>query len=161
MARFIHALGLPHVGERTAQRLAANFDLDGLLQADEKALEAISDIGSETATAITETLHTPAMQQLIADLQQAGVSPRRETQTTERVLQGISFVITGTLSESRDAVKRRLEALGARVTSAVSSKTDYLVAGENAGSKLSKAESLGVSVLNENALAELINERQG
>lgn len=160
LARFIHALGLPHVGERTAQRLAANFDLDGLLRADKTALEAISDIGSETATAITETLHTPAMQQLIADLQKAGVSPIRETQTTERVLQGVSFVITGTLSEPREAVKSRLEALGARVTSAVSSKTDYLVAGENAGSKLSKAESLGVSVLDENALAELINERQ-
>lgn len=161
LARFIHALGLPHVGERTAQRLADNFDLEGLLQADEAALEAISDIGAETAAAITETLHAPAMRHLVDDLQAAGVSPTKEEHTSERVLQGLSFVITGTLSEPRDAVKSRLEALGARVTSAVSSKTDYLVAGENAGSKLSKAESLGVNVLDENALAELINERQG
>jgi DNA ligase (NAD+) len=161
LARFIHALGLPHVGERTAQRLADNFELDGLLQADETALAAISDIGSETARAIIETLHTPALQQLMTQLRDVGVAPIRATQTTERVLQGVSFVITGTLAEPRDTVKNRLEALGARVTSAVSSKTDYLVAGENAGSKLTKAQSLGVAVLAETALAALIKERQG
>jgi DNA ligase (NAD+) len=163
LARLINALGLPHVGERTATRLASHFgNIDAFLNATEEALEAVPEIGTETAKAVCRTLQQPRMQQLLNDLRDAGVQPPQERTSggQARVLQGLSFVITGTLSESRDAVKDRLEALGARVTSSVSKKTDYLVAGENAGSKLDKAQSLGVNVLDEPALAALVADKQ-
>ncbi|MEM7735048.1 MAG: NAD-dependent DNA ligase LigA [Deinococcota bacterium] len=163
LARLINALGLSHVGERTAVRLASYFiSLDKFMTASEEMLEAVPEIGSETAKAIRRTLEQPRMQQLLTNLRDAGVQPPQEdiSDGQVRVLQGLSFVITGTLSESRDVVKDRLESLGARVTSSVSKKTDYLVAGENAGSKLDKAQSLGVIVLDESALATLIADKQ-
>ena len=159
LPRFIFALGLPHVGERTAQLLAGAFPSVGALtDASKDDLEALHDVGATTAEAIYDALHGEAMRALLSDLKARGVSPRGAT-AGERgdALRGLSFVLTGSLSEPRDAVKRRLEALGARVGSSVSGRTSYLIAGAEPGSKLIKAEKLGVSVLDEAGLEALVS----
>ena len=161
LPRFIFALGLPHVGERTAQLLAGAFpSVEALLEASKEDLEALHDVGATTAEAIHDALQGEAMRALLADLKTRGVNPRGAN-AGERgdALRGLSFVLTGSLSEPRDAVKRRLEALGARVGSSVSGRTSYLVAGAEPGSKLIKAEKLGVTVLDEAGLEALVRER--
>lgn len=163
LARFIFALGLPHVGARTAQVLARAFpNLEALLTASQEDLEALHDVGEITARAIHSTLHQPDTVQLIHDLQALGVAPVSENtaENSSDALKGMTFVLTGTLSRSRDAIKKELENLGARVSSSVSKKTSYLVAGDKAGSKLDKAESLGVTVLDEAGLQELLEQEQ-
>jgi DNA ligase (NAD+) len=157
LSRLLVALGLPHVGRRTATILERAFpSLDKLQAASSEDLEAIHDIGETTATAIYEALHNPFMEQLIDDLQARGIDPKAEQVVMGDALKGKTFVLTGTLSEPRDAVKARLESLGAKVGSSVSKKTDYVVAGEAAGSKLQKAEELGVTVLTEEGLGQLL-----
>jgi DNA ligase (NAD+) len=159
LSRLLVALGLPHVGRRTATILERAFpSLEKLQAANANDFEGIQDIGETTANAIYEALHTPFMENLIAELKQRGIDPQAEQVVISDALKGKSFVLTGTLSESRDAVKARLESLGAKVGSSVSKKTDYVVAGEAAGSKLQKAEELGVTVLNEEGLAKLLAE---
>ncbi len=156
--RFIFGLGLPHVGARTAQLLARAFpSIDKLLAATPEDLSALHDIGETTAHAVYEALHQDAMQEVISGLRSRGVNPQVSTQEVNGdALKGQSFVLTGSLSEPRDRVKARLEALGARVSSSVSKKTSYLVAGEDPGSKLDKAQSLGVPVLDEAGLTALL-----
>ncbi len=157
LSRLLVALGLPHVGRRTATILERAFpSLEKLQAASAEDFEAIYDIGETTATAIYDALHTPFTEQLIADLKARGIDPQAEQVVTGDALKGKSFVITGTLSESREAVKARLESLGAKVGSSVSKKTDYIVAGESAGSKLQKAEELGLKVLNEEGLKQFL-----
>ncbi len=159
LSRLLVALGLPHVGRRTATILERAFpSLDKLQAATVEDFEAIHDIGETTATAIYTALHTSFTEQLIADLKARGIDPQAEQTVIGDALKGKSFVLTGTLTESRDAVKARLESLGAKVGSSVSKKTDYVVAGEAAGSKLQKAEELGVKVLNEEELRQLLQE---
>ena len=144
LSRLLVALGLPHVGRRTATILERAFPSLGELQNAKVAdFEAIHDIGETTANAIYNALHTPFTEKLIADLQARGIDPKAEQVVVSDALKGKTFVLTGTLTESRDAVKARLESLGAKVGSSVSKKTDYVVAGESAGSKLQKAEELG------------------
>jgi DNA ligase (NAD+) len=160
LSRLLIALGLPHVGARTAALLARHFpSLAALSQASVEALVALPDIGETTAQAIYQALHQPEMQALIAELRARGVDPVAENAQRSAALAGLTFVLTGALSEPRDAVQARLEALGARVASSVSKKTDYLVVGDNAGSKLAKAEALGIPVLSEAQLAGLIAEK--
>lgn len=155
--RFIFALGLPHIGRRTATLLADAFGTVTALQAASvSTLAALHDVGETTAQALHDALGQEAMVTLLRDLAERGVVPVGNAVPRGDALQGLSFVLTGTLGEPRDAVKARLEALGARVGSSVSKKTSYLVAGEAAGSKLMRAESLGVTVLDEAALAALI-----
>jgi DNA ligase (NAD+) len=157
LSRLLVSLGLPHVGRRTATILERAFpSLDNLQAASAEDLEAIHDIGETTATAIYEALHNPFMEQLIDSLQARGIDPKAEQIVIGDALKGKTFVLTGTLTEPRDLVKVRLESLGAKVGSSVSKKTDYVVAGESAGSKLQKAEELGVKVLSEEGLAELL-----
>jgi len=157
LERLIFALGLPQVGRRTAQRLTSAFgSLEALQQATVADLMALPDIGEATATAIVQALQQPAIQALLEGLRARGVNPRASAQTSGAALKGLSFVLTGTLSEPRERVKARLEALGARVSSAVSAKTDYLVAGQDPGSKLVKAEALGVKVIDEATLRDLV-----
>lgn len=159
LSRLLVALGLPHVGRRTATILERAFpSLEKLQAASIEDLEAIHDIGETTATAIYDALHTPFMAQLIAELKARGIDPQAEQVVIGDALKGKTFVLTGTLTESRDAVKARLESLGAKVGSSVSKKTDYVVAGEAAGSKLQKAEELGVKVLNEEGLKQLLQD---
>lgn len=159
--RILHALGIPQVGERTAQSLEEHFDsLDALADANEETLTAIADIGPIVARSIISFFALPENQQHIDDLREAGVNLTRKTKvapSTESPLSGKTVVITGTLPTlSRDEAKDLLRKLGANVTGSVSSKTDILLAGEDAGSKLAKAQKLGVPVWDETKLREQI-----
>ena len=155
--RLLVALGLPHVGSRTAAVLARAFpSLAALRDASLTDLIALNDIGETTAEAILQALRQPEMQALLDALMAKGLNPQVNAGLSSDLLKGQTFVLTGALSEARPVIQARLESLGARVASSVSKKTDYVVAGENAGSKLSKAESLGVKVLNEQELAAFL-----
>ena len=157
LERFIFALGLPHVGQRTAQLLARAFGSVGALQAASvDALAELHDVGTTTAQALFDALHQDAMKTLLAELVARGVQPVNRGAPRGDALKGLSFVLTGTLTEPRDVVKARLEAHGARVGSSVSKKTSYVVAGEAAGSKLERARTLGVQVLSEQELSALL-----
>jgi DNA ligase (NAD+) len=151
LPRLIFGLGIRGVGERTAQLLATEFgELTNLMQASAESLEAIHDIGSITAEFIVEFFASPRNQQVIADLIDLGVHWPKPLAKTDLPLSGQSWVITGSLDAfSRDVAGEKLMALGAKVAGSVSKNTHRLVAGEKAGSKLKKAESLGVTVLSE------------
>ena len=160
LARFLYALGIREVGEATALTLAGHFGaLDALMAADEEQLRRAPDVGPVVAAAIRAFFQEPHNQQVIARLRTAGVHwPETEVQrVAEQSLAGKTFVLTGTLeSMSRDQASDRLRALGAKVSGSVSKKTDYVVAGREAGSKLDKARELGVAVLDEAGLQALL-----
>ncbi len=154
LARLVYALGIRDVGEATALALATWFgDLDPIIEADTDALMQVPDVGPVVAEHIQAFFREPHNRDVIAALRAHGVTwepmdAARDAQR-ERPLDGKTVVITGTLSAPRDEVKARLQALGAKVTGSVSKKTDFVLAGEEAGSKLAKAESLGVAVVDE------------
>ena len=160
LARFLYALGIREVGEATAQALARRFgSLDRIQAASEEMLQETPDVGPVVAHQVFTFLRQPHNREVIAKLQAAGIVwPEDEPAAAGQAepLAGKTFVLTGTLSEPRAVVKERLQQLGARVSGSVSGKTDYLVAGEDAGSKLAKAQSLGVTVLDESGLDELL-----
>ncbi|GGR08081.1 NAD-dependent DNA ligase LigA [Deinococcus ruber] len=159
--RFIRSLGLPGVGEGTSTRLARVYPTLAALQAaTAEELARIPDIGAATAEVLASGLADPDMQAFVTRLVAAGIQPTAsaDVQTGEQ-LAGLSFVITGTLSRPRDSLKAHLEAHGARVGSSVTSKTSYLIAGEDGGGKLSKASELKVPILDEAALNALLEER--
>lgn len=158
LAAFITGLGLPHVGGRTAEVLARYFrSFDDLTAASEEALLAVPDVGPATAHAVRTVLQEPTLQRTIRLLQERGVRPEvPQAVVAEGVLSGKTVVITGTLSMPRSEMKDLLEAHGAKVAGSVSKKTDYLVAGESAGSKLVRANDLGVAVLDEEAVLRLV-----
>ena len=154
LSQFIHALGITNVGEKTAGILARHFGtLEKLMSAEGADLEMIEEIGPVTAENVFCFFRNPEQKQLIADFLTRGVRPREEQilQITDSPLTGKTVVLTGTLSEPREVWKKRLILAGAKVSSSVSSKTDYVLAGENAGAKLLKAEKLEVSVIDEGA----------
>ena len=160
LARFIYALGMRNVGEATAKDLAKHFgQLERLMQADKTALLEVHDVGDIVADAIIGFFSDSHNQQVIAALQNHGVT-WPETQGKQMVtgaLLGKTFVLTGTLpSLSRDAATALIESVGGKVTGSVSKKTDYVVAGSDAGSKLEKAQTLGVTILDEAQLNSLI-----
>lgn len=154
LARFLYALGIREVGEATAKALVRAFgDLDALLAADIDRLQAVPDVGPVVAEHLHAFLHNPANVQVIHDLQAAGLHWPVETVAQSLPWAGKTFVLTGTLdSLTRDEAKERLEALGAKVAGSVSAKTHVVVAGREAGSKLAKAEALGIPVWDEAAL---------
>ncbi len=157
LARFLYALGIREVGEATAQALARRFgSLDRIQAASEEMLQETPDVGPVVAHQVFSFLRQPHNREVIAKLQAAGIVWPEDEPAAAEPLAGKTFVLTGTLSEPRDVVKARLQQLGARVSGSVSGKTDYLVAGEEAGSKLAKAQSLGVTVLDESGLEELL-----
>ena len=158
--RVLHGIGVRHVGERAAQVLASTFaTLDTLMAASTEDLEAVSDVGPVVAASVRQFFDEPRNQKLIERLRQAGLTMVGETAEPVEVAQGSTlagktFVLTGTLeSQSRDEAKRAIEALGGKVTSSVSKKTGYVVAGAKPGSKAAKAQALGVPILTE---AELL-----
>ena len=158
LPRFLVGLGLPHVGQRTAATLARAFgSVEALSGATVEELAALHDIGTTTAEAVYDALHQEDTVALLEALRERGVNPQAAAQPVAKTLQGKTFVLTGTLQEPRAAVQARLEALGARVASSVSKKTDYVVAGENAGSKRDKAETLGVQVIDETELRDVLD----
>jgi DNA ligase (NAD+) len=160
LARFIFALGIRNVGERTAADLARSFgDLEPLLKADEQALQQVPDVGPVVAQSIAQFFAEQHNCDVVAQLLAAGVSfertPRAENVSSRA--SGRAFVLTGALPNlSRDDAKERIEAKGGRVTGSVSKKTDYVVAGAEAGSKLDKARELGVAVLDEQQFLALL-----
>ena len=162
LARFIYALGIRGVGEGTAQNFAQQFgDLDSLMSADMDALIATPDVGTITAELTYEFFRAPHNIEVIEKLRAAGV----HWDTVEQVasdglpLDGQTWVITGALaSMARDEAKAKLQALGAKVVGSVSAKTTALLAGEKAGSKLTKAEKLGVKVVGEDEFLGLVGD---
>ncbi len=160
LARFIYALGIRNVGETTAKDLAKHYgNLAQLLAADEASLLAVREVGPIVAQSLCAFLHEPHNLAVIAQLRAAGVSWTEVAMQAATVLPltGKTFVLTGTLPTlSREAVKEKLEALGAKVSGSVSKKTTYVVAGSEAGSKLDKAQELGIAVLDEAQLLALL-----
>ena len=158
-ARVLFALGIEEVGEVTARNLAMSFrGIDALLRAPVERIEEVPGIGEKMALSIHEQLHEQRMQSLIADLRELGLCFSEEGPLpSDGPLAGKTLVLTGTLPNwSREQATERILAAGGRVSTSVSKKTDYLVAGESAGSKLAKAERLGVPVLDEDGLRELL-----
>jgi len=158
-ARVLFAIGIEEVGEVTARNLAAQFrDIDRLLAASPEEIEQTQGVGPKMAAAIAEQLHAPAMLDLIGRLREAGLRFAEDGPPPgEGPLAGLGFVLTGTLPTlTREAATELITAAGGRVASSVSRKTDYLVAGESAGSKLEKAERLGVKVIDEPGLLALL-----
>lgn len=160
LARFIFSLGIRNVGETTAKDLAAHFgNLDALMNADEATLVEVPDVGPVVAQSIAQFFAEPHNREVVEQLRAAGVSwpettARRKPQGD---LAGKTFVLTGTLpTMNRDEAKERIETAGGKVAGSVSKKTDYVVAGAEAGSKLSKAQELGVTILDEEGLMKLL-----
>lgn len=173
LARFLFALGIRDVGESTAEALALHFgtlhalrtaakaDLQSVNAAKKKdrfpKLQAVADVGPEVALQVCRWFSDRHHRELLVELNRAGLRwPRLMRRIVEGPLSGQSFVITGTLPEPRDAVVARIEAAGGRVVGSISAKTDFLVAGEAAGSKLAKAVKLGVRVLAWEELLSLV-----
>lgn len=160
--RFIYALGIREVGEATALNLANHFgSLSEIQNASEESLLAVADIGPIVAQHIATFFHQPHNLDVIDKLRCAGVEwPEHEPVQSEQLpLQGQTFVLTGTLEQmTRDEAKAALQALGAKVSGSVSAKTDCLIAGVNAGSKLRKAEELGVEIIDEAQFVNRLSE---
>jgi DNA ligase (NAD+) len=158
--RLIFGLGIRHVGERGAQALASAFgSMDALMAATKEQLQSVADIGPVVAEAVRDYLDQPANQALIKELIQAGlkVDAPLASSTAPGPLSGKTFVLTGTLeSLSREAATEAIQSRGGKVSGSVSKKTAYVVAGADPGSKLAKAESLGVAVLDEAAFRNLV-----
>jgi DNA ligase (NAD+) len=163
LARFIFALGIRNVGETTAKDLAQHFgSLDNLLAADLERLQQVRDVGPVVAQCMADFLAQAHNREVIEQLRAAGVQwAEHEVQAaTTLPFAGQTFVLTGTLVNlSRDAAKEKLEALGAKVSGSVSKKTHYVVAGAEAGSKLDKAQELGVTVLDEQQFIALLEKK--
>lgn len=160
LERLLFALGIPQVGESTARTLAKRFGhLDRVLAATVEELDAVEDIAEVTAQAIHGALEKPEMRQFIERLRAAGVGFEAKEKQKSNALEGLTFVLTGELSRPRDEVARELEAQGAKISGSVSKKTSYVVAGPGAGSKLEKARELGITILNEEELSQLMQAR--
>jgi DNA ligase (NAD+) len=158
-ARVLFALGIEEVGEVTGRNLAQRFrDIDAMLEATPEELAETPGVGEKMAQSINAQLHDERMLALIGELRELGLRFHEEGPApSQGPLAGKTLVLTGTLPElSREAATERILAAGGRVTGSVSKKTDYLVAGDSAGSKLEKAQRLGVSVLDESALLALL-----
>jgi DNA ligase (NAD+) len=161
--RLLVALGIRHVGERVAKLLAANFgSLEALAAADEERLQQIGAIGPTIASSVVAFFADAGNRELVARLRERGVDPHEEVTAApvRAPLAGLSFVLTGTLSRARGEVAALLEEAGARVTEAVSRRTSFLVCGDDPGAKLARAEQLGVKVLDEEGLRELLEDRE-
>ena len=163
LSRFIYALGIREVGEATAANLALAFrSMDALMQADEEALEQVPDIGPIVARHIVSFFQQQHNRDVIAELLDKNIggisfAPLPDPVVQDTPLTGKTVVITGTLpGMTRDEAKQLLQSAGAKVTGSVSAKTDYLLAGEKAGSKLTKAEKLGVQVISEADLRAML-----
>jgi DNA ligase (NAD+) len=160
LARVLLGLGLRFVGERTAQLLAAHFgSMDALMTASAEELEAVNEVGPRVSRAILEFFHEEKNKELIQRLRASGLTLKAEKRLTTSTLEGMTFVLTGTLPNlTREDAKGKIESAGGRVSGSVSKNTNYVVAGEEAGSKLDKARSLGVTVLDEAGLLEILEK---
>ena len=160
LERLLYALGIRQVGQKAGKVLAARFgSFDALAAASEEELTAIDDVGGVTAAYIRAWLDSPQSQHLIRRLKEAGVSMEAVEQSAGEQFKGMTFVLTGALERfTRDEAAALIEARGGKASGSVSKKTTYVVAGENAGSKLRKANELGVPVLTEAEFAEMLEK---
>jgi DNA ligase (NAD+) len=159
LPRILNGLGIPFVGERTAQFLSEAFgDLDAIAAASEDELQRAAEVGPKVAQSIRRFFHEKRNRDLVERLRAEGLPFKYEHKRAEGGrLAGLTFVLTGTLpSLTRNAAKERIEKAGGKVAGSVSRKTSYVVAGEEAGSKLDKARELGVPVVDEEGLIEII-----
>jgi len=158
LTRVLHALGIRHVGQRAASILAENFhSMDELQKASFEDLEQVNEIGPIMAESLRAFFEQEANRQEVGRLQESGVKLVEERQETGNRLEGKQFVLTGTMKDySRDQAKEKILSQGGRVTSSVSKKTDFVVAGAEPGSKLGKALKLGVKILDENQFKKLL-----
>jgi DNA ligase (NAD+) len=156
--RLINALGIRYVGEATAQLLAQHFQsLDDLMKADPEDLLHVEGVGEQVAGSILDFFQNERNRALLKKLKGVGVQGLPPEAAKATPLGGKTFVFTGGLENfSREAAKAQVTARGGRVSSSVSAKTDYVVAGADPGSKLAKARELGVTILDEAAFAELL-----
>ena len=160
LARVLNGLGIPFVGERTGQILADYFgDLDVIAKASAEELQLAEEVGPKVAAAIRDFFDEKQNQELVERLREAGLQFTQEKKRKKiGVLNGLTFVLTGTLPTlARDEAKERIETNGGKVVGSVSRKTNYVVAGEEAGSKLDKAKELGIPVLDEAGLFAILD----
>jgi DNA ligase (NAD+) len=157
LERVIYGLGIRFVGERTAQFLAEHFgSMDALVKAGEEELQEVGEVGPRIARSIVEFFQEPKNRELVEQLRQAGLTFAGKKRERGTKLAGKTFVLTGTLAHfTRDEAKKMIEDAGGRVSGSVSKNTDFVVAGEDAGSKLEKAKQLGVKVIREKDMQEL------
>jgi DNA ligase (NAD+) len=160
LARVLYGLGIRFVGERTAQLLAEEFgSMEALMNATPEDLERVNEVGPRVSQAIREFFDEKKNRDLVHKLEKAGLTFTAEKRKKTSQLEGLTFVLTGTLPNlSREDAKARIESAGGRVSGSVSKKTNYVVAGEDAGSKLDKARELGVKVIDEAALENLLRQ---
>ena len=162
LQRLLFGLGIRFVGERAAELLSRRFgSMEALARASAEEIDAVPEIGDAVVASLCEWFGAPQNQDLIHRLKGAGVrmTANSEAPDQPRILEGLQFVLTGVLpSMDRNEAKRLIEGRGGRVTASVSSKTSYIVAGDEAGSKLEKAEALGIKVLDEAGLMRLLTE---
>jgi DNA ligase (NAD+) len=158
-ARLLHAIGIRHVGEHTASLLANNFeDMDALRTARYDDLIRIPEIGPEVSKSILLFFEQESTNKMLEKLERAGVSYEKGVaeEEAEKILEGKTFIFTGRISMPREEAKSMVKRLGGHVASSVSKRTDYVVAGEEPGSKLVKAEKLGVKIIDEEAFREMV-----
>lgn len=163
LPRFLFALGIREVGEATARNLAQHFgNLDAIVSADEETLQTVNDIGPVAAHFIAEFFQQTKNADIIAELKSVGITwPDIVVDQQEKPLTGQTWVLTGSLEVmSRNDVKAKLQELGAKVSGSVSAKTDHLVAGAKAGSKLTKAQELGIPVMDEQELLDFLKQHE-
>ena len=158
LERVIYGLGIRFVGERTAQFLAEHFgSLDAIMKASVEELQEVNEVGPRIAESIAEFFSDEHNRKLVEDLRKAGLTLKGQKKEKGTKLAGKTFVLTGTLANySRDEAKKLIEDAGGRVSGSVSKKTDYVVAGSDAGSKLDKAKELGVAVIGEEEMQRLL-----
>lgn len=158
LARLLCAFGIRQIGQKAAKVLAGYYpDLDSLMAVDAEELTRIPDIGAITANFLTEWFQNPQSQHLIGRLREAGVDFTSHEERKDDRFAGLTFVLTGTLQQfTRDEASAIIESFGGKTSSSVSKKTSYVLAGENAGSKLTKAESLGLPILSEADFSDMI-----
>jgi len=161
LARVLMGLGIRFVGERTAELIAQEFgSMDAIIDADAEQLERVEEVGPRISHAIVDFFARPANRELIERLKAAGIDMTAEKKQRSEQLAGLTFVLTGTLPNlSRDEAKAKIEAAGGKVSGSVSKRTSYVVAGEEAGSKLAKAEELKIPVLDEAGLERLLQSK--
>jgi DNA ligase (NAD+) len=158
LERVIYGLGIRFVGERTAQFLAEHFgSMDGIEAASEEQLQQVEEVGPRIAKSIVEFFAEPKNRELVNELRDAGLQFKGKKKERGTKLAGKTFVLTGTLAHyTRDEAKKMIEDAGGKVAGSVSKKTDYVVAGSDAGSKLDKARELGVAVIDEDGMQRLL-----